>query len=43
MHSFEVHSKERACIKSGRLGLEQVNRCIEVPSHSVVLGGKEEF
>ena len=24
MHSFEVHSNESACIKSGRLGLEQV-------------------
>ena len=23
MHSFEVHSNERACRKSGRLGLEQ--------------------
>ena len=30
MHSFEVHSNESACRKSGRLGLEQVidNRCI---------------
>ena len=25
-HSFEVHSNESACRKSGRLGLEQVNR-----------------
>ena len=24
MHSFEVHSNESACRKSGRLGLEQV-------------------
>ena len=24
MHSFEVHSKESACRKSGRLGLEKV-------------------
>ena len=24
MHSFEVHSNESACTKSGRLGLEQV-------------------
>ena len=24
MYSFEVHSNERACRKSGRLGLEQV-------------------
>ena len=24
MHSFEVHSNESVCIKSGRLGLEQV-------------------
>ena len=24
MHSFEVHSDESACRKSGRLGLEQV-------------------
>ena len=24
MHSFEVHWNERVCIKSGRLGLEQV-------------------
>ena len=24
MHSFEVHSNERTCRKSGRLGLEQV-------------------
>ena len=24
MHSFEVHSNESACIKKGRLGLEQV-------------------
>ena len=24
MHTFEVHSNESACIKSGRLGLEQV-------------------
>ena len=24
MHSFGVHSNERACRKSGRLGLEQV-------------------
>ena len=24
MHSFEVHSNESACIKSGCLGLEQV-------------------
>ena len=26
MHSFEVHSNESACRKSGRLGLEQVFR-----------------
>ena len=26
MHSFEVHSNERVCRKSGRLGLEQVIR-----------------
>ena len=26
MHSFEVHSNESACRKSGRLGLEQVIR-----------------
>ena len=26
MHSFEVHSNESACRKSGRLGLEQVRR-----------------
>ena len=25
MHSFEVHSNESACIKSGHLGLEQVH------------------
>ena len=25
MHSFEVHSNERACRKSGRLAMEQVN------------------
>ena len=25
MHSFEVHSNESACRKSGRLGLEQVS------------------
>ena len=24
MHSFEVYSNERTCIKSGRLGLEKV-------------------
>ena len=24
MHSLKVHSNESACIKSGRLGLEQV-------------------
>ena len=24
MHSFEVHSNESACRKSGRLGMEQV-------------------
>ena len=24
MHSFEVHSNKSACIKKGRLGLEQV-------------------
>ena len=24
MHSFEVHSNESACRKSGRLGLEQI-------------------
>ena len=31
MHSFKVHSNESACIKSDRLGLEQVlyiNPCI---------------
>ena len=27
IHSFELHSNEGACRKSGRLGLEQVNRC----------------
>ena len=26
IHSFEVHSNESACRKSGRLGLEQVFR-----------------
>ena len=29
MHSFEVHSNESACRKSGRLGLEQVTRASE--------------
>ena len=24
MHNFVVHSNENACIKSGRLGMEQV-------------------
>ena len=33
-HSFEVHSNESACRKSGRLGLEQV---IEQPHPAVVL------
>ena len=28
MHSFEVHSNERACRKSGRLGLEQVTTTV---------------
>ena len=28
MHSFEVHSNESACRKSGRLGMEQVT-CIQ--------------
>ena len=28
MHSFEVHSNESVCRKSGRLGLEQVQRHI---------------
>ena len=29
MYSFELHSNESACRKSGRLGLEQVNNvCI---------------
>ena len=27
MHSFEVHSNESACRKSGRLGLEKVTSC----------------
>ena len=35
MHSFEVHSNESACRKSGRLGLEQVH-CVVVGD---VLGG----
>ena len=26
LHNFEVHSNESACRKSGRLGLEQVNK-----------------
>ena len=26
MHSFEVHSNESACRKSGRLGMDQVNK-----------------
>ena len=29
MHGFEVHSNESACRKSGRLGLEQVQRTIK--------------
>ena len=32
MHSFEVHSNESACRKSGRLGLEQVKSCIHKTS-----------
>ena len=28
MHSFEVHSNESACRKSGRFGLEQVLRTL---------------
>ena len=28
MHSFEVHSNESECRKSGRLGLEQVIRTL---------------
>ena len=30
MHSFEVHSNESACRKSGRLGLEQVYSAAQV-------------
>ena len=30
MHSFEVHSNESACRKSGSLGLEQVQGCTEI-------------
>ena len=34
MHSFEVHSNESACKKRGRLGLEQVTRClIQISNH----------
>ena len=33
MHSFEVHSNESACRKSGRLALEQViNECNKIRS-----------
>ena len=28
MHGFEVHSNERACRQSGRLGLEQIYRVV---------------
>ena len=31
MHSFEVHSNERACRKIGHLGLEQVHMCLYWP------------
>ena len=30
MHSFEVHSNESACRKSGLLSLEQVNRAVNL-------------
>ena len=36
MHSFEVHSDESACRKSGRLGLEQVLSLIYATSPSMV-------
>ena len=37
MHSFEVHSNESACRKSGRLGLEQVNNGLAQTRVNVLL------
>ena len=37
MNSFEVHSNEIACRKSGRLGLEQVFNKAEYPSDVTVV------
>ena len=35
MHSFEVHSNESACRKSGRLGLDQViYHYFRIPTHA---------
>ena len=34
MHSFEVHSNESACRKSGRLGLEQVKYHISIDAYN---------
>ena len=39
MHSFEVHSNESACRKSGRLGLEQVSRIGYMPDPNSALEG----
>ena len=35
MHSFEVHSNESACRKSGRLGLEQVYSGVTLDSRNM--------
>ena len=36
MHSFEVHSNESACRKSGRLGLEQVSETLTDVANTLV-------
>ena len=41
MHSFEVHSNDSVCTKSGRLGLEQViirERHVDTESHTQPIG-----
>ena len=41
MHSFEVHSNESACRKSGRLGLEQVMMAIGTTKGNNSYGGSQ--
>ena len=36
MRSFEVHSNDSACRKSGRLGMDQVQRGIEDRKNEII-------